>query len=361
MPLDGEIRALTKQTGTYGFAVGVARRHDRRLHRLRRPDDRPAERQGRRDPRHRRRPPLDLRAASTARSLTTAGTRPAGVARRRHAARHRRGPRRHPPLPGRRSTARAPEPVTHGRICVQSFDARAGRIVTAQATVERPGRDRHPRRAGHRASRRSLPRVGEVRRADDRRHGRDRRLDHAPGGLRGPPQATRCCSTSTAARSPSTARRSSTRPRCRPPPASSSLMSQPTRRQRARHGMGPGDQRPQAPDGARHRVGQRRRRRRAGRARRRPRPLPVLRPRPRRHARRQLRRLHGDAARRPPRRPLPGDLLRAGRQQPDVGGVEQRHRQRVPRRRTGRRTSTTPTSTRACRRSATSATSTCRC
>src|SRR5829696_1470542 len=32
----------------------------------------------------------------------------------------------------------APEPMTEGRICVQSFDARAGRIVTAQATVSRP-------------------------------------------------------------------------------------------------------------------------------------------------------------------------------------------------------------------------------
>ena len=31
-----------------------------------------------------------------------------------------------------------PEPLTHGRICVQSFDARGGRIVTAQATVEHP-------------------------------------------------------------------------------------------------------------------------------------------------------------------------------------------------------------------------------
>ena len=132
--------------------------------------------------------------------------------------------------------------MTHGRVCVQSFDARGGRIVTAQATVEHPaeivtldGPLTHVTTVA--------ARVGEVRRADDRRHRRDRRLDHAPGGLRAPAAGTRCCSTSTAVRSRSTARRSSTRPRCRPRPASSSLMSQPARRQRARHRVGSGDQR----------------------------------------------------------------------------------------------------------------------
>ena len=49
---------------------------------------------------------------------------------------------------------------------------------------------------------------------------RDRRVDHATRRLRRDARPTPSCSTSTAARSPSTARRSSTRPRCRPRPAS---------------------------------------------------------------------------------------------------------------------------------------------
>ena len=87
--------------------------------------------------------------------------------------------------------------------------------------------------------------------------------------------------------------------------------------------------------------------------------LPVLRCRARRHARRQLRRLHGDDARRPIQRPVQGDLLRAGRQQlvseeftSDIATVE---------RTLGATSWTTPRSTRACRRSATCATSPPRC
>ncbi len=90
--------------------------------------------------------------------------------------------------------------------------------------------------------------------------------------------------------------------------------------------VGAGHQRPAAPGRARHGVGQRRRRGRAGRARRGAAAVPGLRPRPRRHARRELRRLHGDLARRPPRRPLPCDLFRALGQQPPQRGVELRHR-----------------------------------
>jgi dipeptidyl aminopeptidase/acylaminoacyl peptidase len=37
-----------------------------------------------------------------------------------------------------RTDGAAPEVITEGRVCVQSFDARAGRIVTAQSTVARP-------------------------------------------------------------------------------------------------------------------------------------------------------------------------------------------------------------------------------
>ena len=44
VPLDGEIRALTKQTGSYSLRRGVARRVDDRVHRRRRPGPRPAER-----------------------------------------------------------------------------------------------------------------------------------------------------------------------------------------------------------------------------------------------------------------------------------------------------------------------------
>ena len=56
----------------------------------------------------------------------------------------------------------------------------------------------------------------------------------------------------------------------------------------------------------------------------------VLRPAASRHARRQLRRLHGDAARRHARRAVPGDLQRTGGQQPAVRGVVERHRHVLP-------------------------------
>ena len=97
---------------------------------------------------------------------------------------------------------------------------------------------------------------------------------------------------------------------------------QPARLVGPRAGLGPGDHRSEAPEGARARAGA------ASTsttcmavARRGAAALPRDRPRPRRHARRQLRRLHGDVAGRH-HRPLQGHLLRAGRQQPHQRGVE---------------------------------------
>ena len=114
-----------------------------------------------------------------------------------------------------------PEPLTRGPLAVHSFDAAAGRIAMAQADRRAPARDRHARRSRD-PHHQQLPRVGEVRRADDRRHRRDRRLDHAPGGLRAAPQVPRAAQRPRRARSPSTASCSSTRPRSRRPPGSSS-------------------------------------------------------------------------------------------------------------------------------------------
>ena len=219
-------------------------------------------------------------------------------------------------------------------------------------TLDGPGDQRDPLAA----------RVGEVRRADDRRQRRDRRLDHAPGRVRAAPQVPRAAQRPRRPVHP--VRRDVLR---RGPDAGGGRLRrrhvQPARRQRARHGVGAGDQRAEAPEGRRAPAG----------ARvdvddvlavldARARPLRVLRPRSGRHARRQLRRLHGHAARRPPRRPLPGHLLASGRSttcSPRSGAatsaprssVDPRHRpHRGPRRvRCG------------CRRSATSATSTSRC
>ncbi|MEJ7721997.1 MAG: hypothetical protein WKF58_16905 [Ilumatobacteraceae bacterium] len=90
----------------------------------------------------------------------------------------------------------------------------------------RRDRRRRPSRRARRARRRhhvaddTCQRMGAVRRADDRRHERDRRLDHAARRTSTRTRRTRCCSTCTADRTRSTARRSSTRRRCRPPPAS---------------------------------------------------------------------------------------------------------------------------------------------
>ena len=313
VPLDGAIRALTKQTGSYRFPAVSPDGSTIAFIGADDPMHRPAERQGRRDPRHGRRPSLGLRATSTGRSpRRPARGRRCGSTTTRCSRRPRTAAT--PTCTGSSVDGGPPEPVTHGRVCVQSFDARGGRIVTAQATVAHPaeivtldgpltnvtrsllgwekfavpttdGTDEIDawimRPAGFEA-RRKYPVLLNVHGGPFTQYGEtffdEAQMQAAAGFV--------------------------------------VLMSQPARRQRARHGVGSGDQRRQAPEGARHRVGQRRRRRRARRARLRPRPLLVLRPRPRRHARRQLRRLHGDAARRPPRRPLPGDLLRAGRQQP---------------------------------------------
>ena len=71
--------------------------------------------------------------------------------------------------------------------------------------------------------------------------------------------------------------------------------------------------------------GTRRRRRRPRDHRHRARPLRLLRPRPRRDARRFVRRIHGHLARRPPRRPVPCVLLGTGGQQRDRPRVVVRH------------------------------------
>ena len=128
----------------------------------------------------------------------------------------------------------------------------------AQATVEHPAEivtldgpvtARRPR---------SLARLGEVRRA----HAPTAPTRSTPGSC-GPAdfdavdRRTRCCSTSTAARSRSTARRSSTRPRCRPRPASSCVMSNPRGGSGRAHRVGPGDPRSEAPDASRAPAGAR--------------------------------------------------------------------------------------------------------
>ncbi len=105
---------------------------------------------------------------------------------------------------------------------------------------------------------------------------------------------------------------SSTRPRCRPPPASSCVMGNPRGGSGRHEGVGPGDHGPEAPRSPGHRMGFGRRRRRAVDARRRARPLRVLRSRSRRHARRSLRRVHGHVAGGLPERPVPGLLLASG-------------------------------------------------
>ena len=231
----------------------------------------------------------------------------------------------------------------------------------AQSTVEHPAEIVTLDGPVTVASPATLPRLGAVRRADHRRHRRDRRLDHAPGRLRGAAQrypvllnvhggpftqygetffdeaqmqaaagfvVVMCNPRGAAAGTRRGGRRSTARstPRC-PAPAGARVDVDDV--------MAVLDARA--------------------------RPLLVLRPRPGRHARRQLRRLHGDDARRPPQRPVPGHLQRAGGQQHDLRGVGQRHRHGVPvdarasLRRGSRRVR------RGCRRSATSATSTCRC
>lgn len=136
VPLDGEIRALTKQTGIYDFAAVS-------------PDGSTVAFLGFDDP------GLDPHNAKVG-VIAVAG----GAHRWISAALDRTfvttaGPR--PPvwLDGDTLVAAAedrgdthlyrlsldgaePEPLTHGRICVQSFDARSGRVVTALSTVSRP-------------------------------------------------------------------------------------------------------------------------------------------------------------------------------------------------------------------------------
>ena len=83
--------------------------------------------------------------------------------------------------------------------------------------------------------------------------------------------------------------------------------------------------------------------------------------RPGRHDRRQLRRLHGHVVGRLPRRPIQGDLQRAGGQQHDHRGVHQRHRHGVPGRGRPEPDRRPRGVQRGSRRSASCATSTCRC
>ena len=208
--------------GTYGHPSVSPDGTTRRLPRRRRPDHRPAERQRRRDRRRRRRAPLDLdgarphvqpdRRASGRRcgSTTTRCWPPPRTAATRTSTELA--------ADGRRRRSRSPT----GRSTVHGFDAAGGHDRDGPGDRRAPGRARHARRSGHAADHARFLGWEKFTVPYDRRHRRDRRLDHAPGGLRRVDARTRCCSTSTAGRSRSTARRSSTRRRCRPPPASSS-------------------------------------------------------------------------------------------------------------------------------------------
>ena len=265
VPLDGSDPRPHQADGRVPPARRVARRHPGRVPRRRRPDDVPPEHARRRDLRRWWRAPLDLDRAGP--HVRDDGREPgAAVARRRHALGHRRGPRRDPPLPaGRRRVRRsggADQRADHDpRLRRRGWSHRHGPLDRRP-----PGRDRHARRSRDQRDR-ELPRVGAVRRPDDRRHRRDRRLDHAPGRLRVTPQVPGAAQR--ARRTVHPVRRDVLR---RGPDAGGGRVRradvQPARRQRPRHGVGAVDPRPEAPRRAGNGLGHGRRRRRAGRARR---------------------------------------------------------------------------------------------
>ena len=197
-----------------------------------------------------------------------------------------------------------PQPLIGGERVVTGYDRAGGTMAFTVSTVDRPAellRDRRrrtgaPAHDGHRAVRRpSTPAARRaLRRPVDRRR-RGRLLgDHAAGLRPGPALP----------RPPQRARRP-VLPVRRPvlrrgaDPGRRGLRrrdGQPPRLVGPRHGLGSGHQRPEPPEGPRARVGFGRRRRRARHPRRGAAALPRGRPRPGRHARRQLRRLHGDVA-----------------------------------------------------------------
>ena len=270
----------------------------RRLPRRRRPVLDPQNAKVGVDRDRRRRPPLDLRGARP--HVRADGRRPpAGVARRRDA----RSPR--PRTAARPTCYRIAVDGARARAAHHGPASRAGlrrpRRAHRHGPGDRraPGRDRHARRSGHHASRATLLGWEKFAVPTTDGIGRDRRLDHAPGRVRGPPQV------------PGAAQR----PR-RPVHA--------VRRDVLRRGPDAGRGRVRRGDVATRAAAAagtpRGGRRSTGPS---TRPVPgtgwgsvdvddvlavldhaldryrVLRPRPGRHARRQLRRLHGDAARRP--------------------------------------------------------------
>ena len=212
-------RRSPSRPGTYDQRVRVARRRARRLHRPATTRRRlPAEHQDRRDA-----PSTAPTGAGSARASTARSLPPPASARRCGSTTSACSP---PPrtaatrtctsstsmgAPARRSPT--------GALTVTDFDAAGGVIATTQATVATPGgalgRPRHRVRSAPRTSRST---------GSDGRSSACRAPTAPTTSTRGscgrpgsrPASATRCCSTSTAGRSLSTASRSSTRPRCRP-------------------------------------------------------------------------------------------------------------------------------------------------
>ena len=274
VPLDGEIRALTHadrhRTATrrcpptaraWRSSAPTTRRRTRRTPGVgviadRRRADRVGRRRARPDVlRHRRRA-----GAGLARRRRPSSPPPRIAARRTSTA---------SPPTARRRRSRSPT----GALSVQTFDAAGWTIAMAAVHRRAPGRARDAR---------GLDAAG--------RHGADARA--GSGWERSPCRAPTAPTRST----PGSCGRPSSTPSQRYPvllnvhggpftqygetffdeaqmQAAAGFVVrdvQPTRRQRAAHGVGPGDHRAQAPDGAGHRVGQRRRRRRARRARRTP-------------------------------------------------------------------------------------------
>ena len=254
VPLDGPVRALTKQTGMYsqpavspdGASVAFLGADDPGI-----------------DPQNAKVGVIDLaggghRWVSTGLDRTfmpTAGVRPPVWLDDVDAAGDRRGPRRHAPVPARRRRVDAAR-ARHVRAPL-GVVVRRRRRPHRHGPVDRraPVRDRHPGRPGHGADP-QLPRLGEVRRADDRRDRRDRCVDHAPRGVRGAAEVPRAAQRPRRAvhpvrrdvlrRGPDAGRRRVRRRHVQPP-----------RRQRAGHAVGPGDHGSQAPQGPRHRAGAR--------------------------------------------------------------------------------------------------------
>ena len=249
---------------------------------------------------------LDRTFAPTSGALAPVWLSDTGISR------HRRGSRRRPPVPARPDGRRRPTALTEGAP-VGAGLRRRRRPGGRRHRHQRPARRDVALGAGEAMSDgvqltpspppyrpRSAARLGALHVAvhdpTPAPTGRS-----TPGSCAPPAStrrsATRCCSTCTAARTP--VRRVVLRRG--PDPGRGRLRrrdEQPARVERPRAGVGPGDHGSQAPDRAGLGLGRRRPRRRARGARRRARALRVLRPGPGRDARRQLRRLHGHAARR---------------------------------------------------------------